>query len=91
MSSTPLHRMLVAEYGMDRRLRAINDEESLVFRVHPTPLRRQVQDRLDGGLSRDIDEFVARHPALLDQIAHRQQQFRVWTETRPAFPCLLIV
>jgi hypothetical protein len=37
-------------------------------------LRSQFQDRLDSSPSRYIDEFVAGHPALLEQIDHGQQQ-----------------
>src|ERR1019366_7922734 len=42
----------------------------------------QLQHRLKDGASGDIDELIAGHPALLDQIYHRQQPLPVLGEER---------
>ena len=49
-------------------------------------LRRPVEDRLDGGPSCNIDPLVKRHPALLDQIDHRQQQLTTFGQKLGQLP-----
>jgi hypothetical protein len=43
-------------------------------------LSRQLQDRLDGGASGNVDQFVAGPLALLDQIDHRHQHLAILGE-----------
>src|SRR5678809_358957 len=55
----------------------IRDSSSSLLALLAWPghlLRRQSQHRLDRGPSRNIDQFVAGHLALLDEIHHGQQQ-----------------
>jgi len=50
------------------------------------PLRGgQLQHRLKDGASGNIDDLIAGHPALLDQIQHRQQRLPVLGKERGSF------
>jgi len=76
--SRPMHRQLaVAEHHRPGLLAIPDHLPSSLLALLAWPghlLRRQPQHRLDRGASRNIDQFVAGHLALLDQIHHGQQQ-----------------